>query len=105
MHPHKMMLAQKLNKKDTETCRALCLEIQQHVPNAANVLFSDKAHFHLCGAVNKQNFRYWAENTWEWHECPWHCPHVTVWCAVTEFGIWGMYFFEEDNVTVTVNSD
>ena len=22
----------------------------------------DEAHFHLCGAVNKQNFRYWAEN-------------------------------------------
>ena len=30
---------------------------------------------------------------------------MTVSCAVAEFGIWGPYFFEEDNVTVTVNSD
>ena len=30
---------------------------------------------------------------------------VTVWCTVAEFGIWGPYFFEEDKVTVTVNSD
>ena len=29
MHPYKMMLAQEFNKRDTETCRALCLEIQQ----------------------------------------------------------------------------
>ena len=53
MHPYKMMLAQKLSKRDTETCKALCLEIQKHVPHAAVVLFSDEAHFHLCGAVNK----------------------------------------------------
>ncbi len=30
---------------------------------------------------------------------------MTVWCVVAEFGIWGPYFFKEDNVTVTVNSD
>ena len=34
-----------------------------------------------------------------------HCPRVTVWCGVAEFGICGPYFFEEDNITVTVNSD
>ena len=71
----------------------MLLEIQQHVPHAAVVLFSDEAHFHLCGAVNKQNFRYWAENSpRELHERPLHCPRVTVWCAVAEFGIWGPYF-------------
>ena len=26
-------------------------------------------------------------------------------CVLVEFGIWGPYFFEENNVTVTVNSD
>ena len=106
MHPYKMMLAHKLSERDTETRRALCLEIQQHVSHAAVVLFSDEAHFHLCGAVNKQNFRYWAENNpRELHKRPLHCPRVTVWCAVAEFGIWGPYFFEDNNVTVTVNSD
>ena len=39
------------------------------------------------------------------HERPLHCPCVTVWCAVAEFGIWGPYFFKENNITVTVNSD
>jgi hypothetical protein len=28
-----------------------------------------------------------------------------VWCAIFEFGVWGPYFFEEDNVTVMVSSD
>ena len=51
MHPYKMMLAQELSKRDTETHRALCLEIQQHVPYAAVVLFRDEVHFHLCGTV------------------------------------------------------
>ena len=75
-------------------------------PHAAVVLSNDEAHFHLCSTVNKQNFPYWAENNpRELHERPLHCPRVTVWCAVAEFGIWGPYFFEEDNVTVTVNSD
>ena len=55
--------------------------------------------------MNKQNFRYWAkDNPHELHENPLHCPRVTVWGALSEFGIWGPYFFEEDNVTVTVNS-
>ena len=106
MHPYKIMLAQELNKNDFETRRALCLEIQQNVRMDALVLYSDEAHFHLCGTVNKQNFRYWAEsNPRSLHERPLHCPRVTVWCAIARFGIWGPYFFEEENVVATVNSD
>jgi len=26
-----------------------------------NIWMSDEAHFHLCGFVNKQNFRYWSQ--------------------------------------------
>ena len=99
------MLSKELCKRDIETCRALCFEIQQYVPqgpHATAVLFSDEAHFHLCHTVNKQNFR--LENSpFELHEHSFHCPQMTVWCAVAEFGIWGSYFFEED-ITVTVNS-
>ena len=32
MHPYKMMFAQELSERDTETRRTCCLEIQQHVP-------------------------------------------------------------------------
>ena len=39
------------------------------------VLMSDEAHFHLNGAVNKQNCRYWAaENPREIHQKPLHSP-------------------------------
>lgn len=38
------------------------------------------------------------------HQFPLHPPEVTVWCAVGSFGIIGPYFFEENRVTVTVNS-
>jgi hypothetical protein len=105
MHPYKMVFAQELNERDYERRSALCMEIEQYVPRAAVVLFSDEAHFHLCGSVNKQNFRYWAENNpRQIHERPLHSPKVTVWCTISDLGIWGPYFFEEDNVTVTVNS-
>ena len=39
------------------------------------------------------------------HERPFHSARVTVWCAVAHFGVIGPYFFEEDGVTVTVNSE
>jgi len=69
MHPYKLMLAQELRERDWEACRNLCQEVQQHVPHAAVVLFSDEVHFHLCGTVNKQNFRYWAvDNPRELHD-------------------------------------
>ena len=85
MHPYKMMLAQELSKRDWETRRALCQEVQQHVPPAAVVLFSDGVHFHLCGTINKQNFRYWAvENPRELHKRLLHSPRVTVWCVIAE---------------------
>ena len=70
------------------------------------LFFSDEAHFHLSGTVNKQNSRYWSEsNPQELHQRAAHDPKVTVWCAVFNFGVLGPYFFEEDDVTVTVNSD
>ena len=86
MHPYKMMFSKELCKRDIETRRALCLEIQQHVPHATAVLFSDESHFHLRGTVNKQNFRL-EKSPCELHERPLHCPQVTVWCAVAEFSI------------------
>ena len=66
---------------------------------------SDEAHFHLSGFVNKQNFPYWsATNSTELHERPLHSSKVTVWCAISSFGVIGPYFFENERekaVTVT----
>ncbi|XP_068233554.1 uncharacterized protein [Palaemon carinicauda] len=100
------MVAQKLSEEDFKTHRAACDDILQNIPPNAVFISSDEAHFHLCGTVNKQNFRYRAaENPRELHQQPLHTPKVTVWCAVVEFGMWGPYFFEEDGKTVTVNVD
>lgn len=106
MHPYKIMLAQELSVQDYASRRALCEQLLEQVPAASVLLSSDEAHFHLTGAVNKQNFRYWAEqNPRELHEQPLHSPRVTVWCAVGDFGVIGPYFFEAEGITVTVNSD
>ena len=53
-----------------------------------------------------QNFRYWAqENPRELHQRPLHSAKVTVWCAISKFGVIGPYFFEENGSSVTVNSE
>jgi len=106
MHPYKMMVAQELRVTDWETRRTLSEDILQHVPPTPVLWCSDEAHFHLSGAVNKQNFRYWAENNpRDLHQRPLHNPRVTIWCAVSRLVVVGPYFFEEDGETVTVTSN
>ena len=79
LHPYKVMLVQELSKREHENCRLLCLQIQQQVSHDDLVIFSDEAHFHLNGTVNKQNFRYWSHNNpHEIQECSFHSSYVTV---------------------------
>ena len=69
-------------------------------------IMSDKAHFHLNGAVDKQKFRYWAsENPRELHQRPLCGPKATVWCGLGKCGIFGSFFFEEGEEKATVTSD
>jgi hypothetical protein len=94
-HPYKMMVVQELNQRDWVNCSDSCQAILKNVPANDIVLSSDEAHFHLSGCVNKQNFRYWAENNpRKLHERPIHSQRITVWCAVADFGVIGPYFFE-----------
>ena len=79
--------------------------LEQIAPEAA-FFGCDEAHFHLCGTVNKQNFRYWAESNHKIiQDIPLHSPKLTVWCAISQFGVIGPYFFGDDGVTVTMNSE
>ena len=107
-HPYKLVITQQLLEGDYNQRKLFCEQMQLVFNDNDNItLFtSDEAHFHLNGFVNRQNFRYWAaENPKELHEKPLHCPRVTVWCAVGKNTVIGPYFFEENGVTVTVNSD
>ena len=104
-HQYKLMVAQELLERDHETRVACCKDILENVPADTILITSDKAHFHLSGFVNKQNFRYWSEsNPRELHERPLHSERVTVWCEVANFGVWGPYFFEEEEKTASVTS-
>ena len=97
MHPYTTLVAQELSVTDWETWRTC--------PSHSCFWCSDEVDFHLSGTVNKQNFRYWAENNpRDLHQRPLHSPWVTVWCAVSRLGVVGPYFSKEGGETVTVTS-
>jgi hypothetical protein len=53
-----------------------------------NVWFSDEAHLHLDGVVNKQNVRFWACDSWEGASCTENYSvgrHLKSWTARTNF--------------------
>ena len=110
-HPYKLQIAQALKQQDCEQRRQFCETmltiLQDNQPQVNNLWMSDEAHFHLSGYVNKQNFRYWAEeNPCLLHEKPLHAQKVTVWCAMSARGIIGPYFYEnEAGSAVTVNAE
>ena len=70
-------------------------------------MFSDEAHFHLGGYLNKQNCRIWgSENPHITIEQHMHPQHVTVWCGFWSGGIIGPFFFiNEQGDAVIVNSE
>lgn len=56
-HPYKMMIVQHLNEEDYPQCAAFVermLEILKGHENGI-IMMSEETHFHLNGAVNKQN--------------------------------------------------
>ncbi|GBM62578.1 hypothetical protein AVEN_224375-1 [Araneus ventricosus] len=60
------------------------------------IWFTDEAHFHLNGFVNKQNWRFWeSENPRLCEEKPLHSPKVTAWVAVCSRGIIGPFSVRE----------
>lgn len=74
---------------------------------ARKIIFSDEAHFHIGGYVNKQNCRIWgSENPCVVVQKPMHPARVTVWCGFWSGGVIGPFFFEnEAGRAVTVNGD
>lgn len=103
-HPYKLAVVQQLSERDFASRQTACQALS-NFPDDALVFFSDEAHFHLSGYVNKQNMRYWTDtNPHELHEVPLHCERVTAWCALSRVAIIGPHFFEEDERAVTVNA-
>lgn len=106
-HPNKMQIMQFLNDNDyslRETLARTMLERFRTAGTLGNILFTDEAHFHIDGYVNKQYMRYWSPcNPRERHQKRLHCPKTTVWCAISARGIIGPYFFNQrETVTAEV---
>ena len=67
---------------------------------------SDEAHCYLDGQVNSKNNIFWGSQKPDMVATrPLHSKKVTVWCALSERGIIGPFFFEENGKTTTVNSE
>jgi hypothetical protein len=74
---------------------------QNNEVSFSKVWFSDEAHFHLDGIVNKQNVQFWmSENPRVIQEKVHHALRVTVWVIISRHGLLGQIFFEE-----TLNSE
>ena len=101
-HPYKMAIVQELSERDFNSRRDACEVLLEVVPKDAIVFFSHEAHF---PSTNK-TCAIWLTPILE--NCikrPLHSPKVTVWCAISSGWIIGPWFFEENEVTVTVNLD
>jgi hypothetical protein len=61
------------------------------------MFFSDEAHVHLDGTVNKQNWRIWGtENPHIGSQKPLHSKRITIWAAVSKQSVIGPIFIEEN---------
>lgn len=108
LHAYKVQLTQQLLPTDHAQRREFTGWIlQQQGDFVPNIIFSDEAHFHLNGFVNRQNCRIWgSENPRIIQEKEMHPKRVTVWCALWSEGIIGPFFFEDgQGNALTVNGE
>lgn len=109
LHPFKLQVTQKLEIRDYSTREHFANQVlqQQELDPmfARKIIFSDEAHFHIDGFINKQNCRVWAvRNPQMIKEKPLHSGRCTVWCGIWAGGVIGPYFFEDgDGNALTVN--
>jgi hypothetical protein len=93
---YKMVVVQELSNHDMANHSMVAEHLFRILSDDLIILMTDEAHFHLFGCGNKENFHYWAEeNPQQLHQRPLHSARVTVRCEVANFGVIGLYFFED----------
>ena len=100
LHPYKPRLLQELSEEDFAHRMTFSEEMIHYLDNDEEFLnhlvFTDEAHFHLSGEVNRHNLRYYAEeNPKVILTKPLHSQRVTVWAGVWSRGFLGPVFFDE----------
>ena len=110
LFPYKVQIIEKqadANKQErSEFCHSISERIENNPDDLGLILFSDKAHFHLSGHVNKQNMRFWASQQPHKHTLqPLNQEKVRVLCVIGKGEMLEPYFFEDDGNSVTVNAE
>ena len=91
----KIQIVQELKESDFDLRKHFCETMLEHVRTVNPIFWSNEAHFHRNGHVNKQNCRYRSPRTCNprlKHQKPLHYPTVTVWCASSTHEIIGPFF-------------
>ena len=99
LHPYKLQLLQEISDEDCADRLTFCEEMLNAVQHdeslLSHILWTDEAHFHLSGEVNRHNCRYWSKENPEYtSSAPLHSPKTTVWCGIWSGGIVGPIFFD-----------
>jgi len=108
LHANKVQFIQELKPADHEKRRQFVEWILEREREskvfAKRIIFTDEAHFHLNGFVNKQNCRIrGSENPRTIQEKEMRPKRVTVWCGIWGEDLIGPYLFEnEERDSVTV---
>ena len=110
--PYKISTCHKLTDTDKQKRIEMCNRVAEQMDCFRNwidkVCFTDKAHFHLNGAVNHHNNVYWGgERPEEIDERCLKNPKLTTFCALNaKKGMLGPYWFEDSKGrTFTVNGE
>lgn len=99
LFPYKVQVHQPLSEAAMEQRLEFANDVVGRIDNntidVTKVWFSDEAHFHLDGYVNKQNWRIWgSEHPHFAIDRSLHPLRVTVWCAMSTRGIVGAVFVD-----------
>ena len=110
LFPYRITIQQKLTEAAKMNRLDMAKSLADRIEKTKNFIqllwTSDEAHCYLEGAINSKNRIYWgSQGPNEVITKPLHSKKVTVWCALSERGIIGPYFFEENGVTTTFNSE
>lgn len=101
--PYKIQTFQALGDRDVKRrfdfAADTCQLIDDKKLDPHKILFTDEAHFHLDGYVNKQNYRIWGTEKPSIRTKPLHPKRVTAWAGMSSKGIVGPIFVD-DNKTI-----
>lgn len=99
MRPYHLQMAHALEETDyaarIEFARTELDRLDEDANRLNNLLFTDEAHFHLDGSVNRQDWIMWADENPHWFDVRrLHPQKLTVWMGIGVEGVVGPYFWE-----------